>query len=108
MSSRRVVGVRFTMRVSGFSFGVGEFGDEVHLLDGRSWVVYRLQFEHGALGEVAATFGSERPSMAVASRNCFSMCSQSGWATRVRIIEATMSCYPCGITAWTSRMKKRR
>ena len=87
-TSRWVVCFRFAMWVSAVSFGGGELGDEAHLLDGRLRVAYRPQFEHG--GDLS---------------ELFPICSRSGWAKRGRMIRATMSCYPFGITAWTSRFK---
>jgi len=57
---------------------------------------------------IAATLGWDRASIVVTSRNCFSMCSRSGWAKMVRMIEATMSWDPFGITARTLRMKCTR
>jgi hypothetical protein len=45
------------VRVSGSSLGGGEFGDEVHLLDGRLRVVHGLQLQHRGLGEVATVAG---------------------------------------------------
>jgi hypothetical protein len=57
---------------------------------------------------IAATFGWDRPSIVVTSRNCFSMCSRSGWAKIVRMIDATISWDPFGTTARTLRMKWTR
>ena len=45
------------MRVSGFSLGGGEFGNQVDLLEGRLRVVHGLQFGRRGLGEVASVAG---------------------------------------------------
>jgi hypothetical protein len=44
----------------------------------------------------------------VTSANCFSMCSRSGWAKIVRMIEATISWDPFGTIESTLRMKWTR
>ena len=44
----------------------------------------------------------------VTSVNCFSMCSRSGWAKIVRMIEGTMSWEPFGTTERALRMKWTR
>jgi hypothetical protein len=45
------------VRISGSGLGGDQFGQCCGLLDGRGRVVYGLQFEHGALGELAAVAG---------------------------------------------------